>query len=134
MTTYTSWLNFQRRLVSLLRHRDYDTALDEVQHLLTRTLCRDVRSEALAQRADIRQRQGDLEKAREDYLEAHSLREVDSYARDTLELSLGLVEENLGRVDEAVAWYWKATRTSAQGKVLPGARFPLPETYLSPSA
>jgi tetratricopeptide (TPR) repeat protein len=109
-----------RKALALKRQGDHTTAVSIINELLSKKMDDELHSEVLALRADLKEDIGEYEGAKEDLLDALSLIPGNSYARYTLELSLGGICERLKSGAEATSWYQKALLTSFHAEEVSG--------------
>lgn len=117
---WASWYEFlQKHVVTLMNNGDYDRALSQLDDYLAVERLPEVRSDAIAFRANLRKEMGDLEAAKTGYLEARSL-VPPSYTRYVDELCLGQICEDLGNKDEAANWYRTSLDTCLRARDVSG--------------
>src|SRR5229473_3816977 len=113
------WADVMRDASSLMGKRDFAAALAAVESFLAREAWSDLRSDALGFKADLQERLGDLEAAKEDLLTARSLVGA-TYARYVHELSLGAICRKQNRVAESASWFRTALHTCLEGEGISG--------------
>lgn len=117
---WANWYEFlQKHVVTLMSIGDYHGALSQLDDYLAIERLPEVRSDAVAFRANVRKEMGDSEAAKMDYLEARSL-VPPSYTRYVDELCLGQICRDQGNIDEAANWYRKALDTCLRAKDVSG--------------
>lgn len=110
--SYHRWLVTQRRIVSLLKNRDYSRALLAVNLFLRSRPARNEQGEALGMRSSLWESLGEPRKAHWDMAVACRLSSPASFSRYARQVALGAISQNLGATDEAIQWYRKALRTA----------------------
>lgn len=119
MLSETDWEEAQQ-LVMVAWHRgDFARALSEIDRVLGEGTD-EMKGQSLVYRGMIRESQGALEAAKQDWSDALSHVGEGTYARYVGERSLGEVCERLGQTDEAERWYRVALATCAAGAEFSG--------------
>lgn len=111
------WTAVQRESLAQQADGDLDGAARVVEAFLKkRKLPEYYLSEGLAMRADIHESAGHFDLALVDLQAAHKHSKPNTYARYTIELTIGRLLERSDRRDEAASWYRKALQTCSHGK------------------
>jgi tetratricopeptide (TPR) repeat protein len=110
--TADEWEETERRIVGRWRTGRLIDAFDQIDGVLVRG-DDEQRGRALLYRGSIHEEADDLERAKDDFVQAVGLLPPGSYARYTAELSAGQASAALGNADEAVKWYRQSLLTCA---------------------
>jgi len=105
-------VSLQRNVIALKRKKEFDTAHQVLDAFLRESSDAELRSEALALRAECYEEQGNRAAAEAALLEAIEASTPGSYARFTLEITLGGFHEKQGALGDAVSWYRRAMQTT----------------------
>ena len=121
MLTEHEWEQMQERLTKAWHQGDLDAAMAEVDGALAQGSSA-VKGQALLYRGMIREEQGDLGRAEQDWASVVTYCGEGSYGRYVAERSLGTACEKLGTPEEALEWYRAALRTCADGGQFSGGQ------------
>ena len=105
-------VSLQRSVIALKRKKDFDSAHQVLDAFLRESSEPELRSEALALRAECYEEQGNRAAAEAALREAIDASTPSSYARFTLEITLGGFHEKQGALTDAASWYRRAMQTT----------------------
>lgn len=117
---WAAWIRIQAHALRFMTTGRTSAAHAAVSSFLGFQPATDLRADALAFRAVISERLGEMEAAKFDLQSAQSLGPPSSYRRYTIELSLGDLCEKTGNPDEAFSWYLNALETAAEDPTTSG--------------
>jgi tetratricopeptide (TPR) repeat protein len=119
MLTETEWDHAQQQVVMAWHQGDFTRAFSEIERVLVAGTD-EMKGQSLIYRGMIRESQGALEDAKQDWTDALSYASNGSYARYVSERSLGEVCEKLGLREQAERWYRAALATCVAGRKFSG--------------
>jgi len=115
---WTEWVEVQK---AALREGELSAGIGVVDAYLQAEPPLDLRRQALGFRGSLRQEQGALNSAKDDFLAARKLAEKPDFERYTLEQSAAAVSQELGQIEEAERWYLEAMKTAVDDPTTSGA-------------
>lgn len=118
---WIEWVEIQKRSLKLMYRKDFSGAMQELDSFFRRGQPAELESEIFGFRGEIQERQGKIEEAKREYLNAHMLSAEATYHRYTLELTLGRVCEEMKDLQEAADWYFRAAHTASEDPLTFGA-------------
>lgn len=116
-----AWIERQKEVVRHMLKSDLESAVRVLDDYLSKEISMSLRSDALAFRGSVKEDQGTLVAAKEDYLASHSLADPADYHRYVVEICLGSLSRQLGELEEAACWYVRALRTATQDPTTSGS-------------
>jgi len=111
----------QQRLVSAWHRGDLTTALSEIDAVLREGTAA-MKGQSLFYRGMIRQSEGSLEEAKQDWLEALRYAQEGTFLRYELEHNLGEASEKMDALADACRWYRNALESCSTGEEFSGSR------------
>lgn len=118
---WKEWIEVQKRSLKLMYGKDFAGALQQLDSFLSRGQPAELEGEILGARGEVLERQGKIEDAKREYLNAHTLSAEATYHRYTLELTIGRVCEEMKDLGEAAVWYFRAAQTASEDPLTSGA-------------
>jgi len=111
---WLEWVEIQKRSLKLINKEDYSGALQELDSFLGSGQPTELESEIFGFRGIVKEEQGEIEEAKQEYLRAHQLSAKATYNRYTLELTLGRLCKQVKNIEEATSWYLRAAQTASE--------------------
>ena len=121
MLTQSEFDQALQRITLAWSKGDLTSAFSEIDMVLWEGSA-DMKGQCLLFRGMIKEDQGELEDAKQDWLNALAYPRAGTFLRYNLESNIGQVCETLGLREEAVRWYWTALSTCSQGDEFSGHR------------
>lgn len=118
---WEEWTSVQLKSLQLSENKQYSEAVNLIEQFLAGQISPELRSEAIAFRALMREEDGDLDAAKEDLLAAHSLSLPGSYPKYCIELTLARLYESSGEKERSAEWHVKALETVVDDPMTSGA-------------
>ena|SRR2546422_483532 len=121
MLTQNEFNDAQQRLMSAWHRGDLTKAFAEIDSVLGEGTP-EMKGQCLLYRGMIRESQGSLDVAKQDWLKALQYGQEGTFLRYELEHRVGEICEKADASEEALSWYRKALRTCSTGRQFSGNR------------
>jgi len=121
MLTRNEFNQALHRLNTALSKGDLTSAFSEIETVL-REGSADMKGQCLLLRGEVKDRQGDLAEARQDWMDGLDYAGAGTFLRYCLERNIGRVCHRLGLEEEAMRWYRNAVTTCYRGDEFSGHR------------
>ena len=118
---WLAWIEVQKSAVTTCIEGDLTGAIKIVDEYLLSSPAPDLARQAIGYRGSLRETQGDLIGAEQDFRKAIEMSEHPDYERFTLEDSVAGLYERRGDLETAAWWYVRALETAAKDPTTSGA-------------